>query len=159
MNTRPDIDALARLLDGHAVPNASAEAHALGALARSLSAAAAPPRAEFRASLRATLVDAARAQAANPPLLARLRQSVDDATARWRYSTRLAAATGAAAVALSGGGVATAAQQALPGDVLYGVRLSLEDARLALLRDDVARATQRLAYAGERVADARGVAT
>ncbi len=155
MDTRSEIDALARLLDGHAAPEASAEALALGALARSLGAAAPQPRAEFKSALRATLIDAARAQAASPPVLTRLRQSVDDTTARWRYSTRLAAATGAAALALSGGGVATATQRALPGDVFYGVRLGLEDARLALLGDDVARGTQRLAYAGERVEDAR----
>lgn len=178
---RTDIDALARMLDGDPVPEtaASADTRALAALAAALESSAAPleartsantagapqhaavavlPRPEFRSELRASLIEAARAQAAAPPLLTRMRQRVEDATARFKYSTSLAAATGATAMALSGGGVAAAAEQALPNDALYGVKLVIEDARLALISDPVERAQQRLAYAGERLDEAEAVA-
>ena len=175
---RTDIDALARLLDGDvAETTVSGDARALAALAVALESSAAPPhthasastagaphaiatlpRPDFRNELRATLIEAARAQTANPPILTRLRQTVDDTTTRWRYSTRVAAATGATAFALSSGGVAVASQQALPNDALYGIRLTLEDVRLLLISDPVARAEQRLAYATERIDDAEAVA-
>src|SRR3712207_359685 len=98
---RNDIDALARLLDGDPVTEtaASADTRALAALAAALESSAAPltassttagappaaatavlPRPEFRSQLRASLIDAAREQAATPPLLTRLRQRVEDTT-------------------------------------------------------------------------------
>ena len=62
---------------------------------------------------------------------------------------------------LAGGGVAGAAEHAQPGDVLYGAKIVLEDARLWLTADDVAAGTRALAYAQDRldeaaVASARG---
>jgi hypothetical protein len=109
----------------------------------------------FRIKLRAVLIQAAREQAAAPtPILTRIRQRVDDTTARWRYSTSVAAATASAALALSAGGVAVAAEHALPNEPFYSVKLPLEDLRLALISDPVARAEQRLAYAAERLREA-----
>jgi hypothetical protein len=154
---QPDIDALARLLDGD-LPDgdAPAEARALGAFAKALEgSAAAPPAFAGKSDLRAALIEAAREQAATPTLLARIRGSITETTTRWRYSTRLAAATGASAMALSGGGVALASQQALPGDALYGVKLALEDVGLLFAGDQAQRGEQQLTNAGERMDEAR----
>jgi hypothetical protein len=177
MKRNDDIDALARLLDGGAGDEsaASTEARSLAALATALEASAAPltatfalgaphtdlavlPRPDFRASLRASLIEVARDQAGGPSVLSRMRRTVNQTADRWRHSSRVAAATGAAAVALSGGAVALASSQALPGDTLYSVKLALEDARLLLIFDDVARARRRLAYAEARLAEAEAAA-
>ena len=156
----PDIDALARLLDGD-LPDgeAPAEARALGAFAKALEGSvASPPAFAGKMDLRAALVEAAREQAAAPTLLARMRAGFTDTTTRWRYSMRLAAASGASAMALSSGGVALAAQQALPGDALYGVKLALEDAGLLFMGDQAERGQQHLVNAGERMDEARSSA-
>ena len=157
---QPDIDALARLLDGDLPEGeAPAEARALGSFAKALEGAAAPPPAfAGKLDLRAALIEAAREQADAPSLLARMRGAITDTTTRWRYSMRLAAATGASAMALSSGGVALAAQQALPGDALYGVKLALEDAGLLFIGDQVDRGEQQLTNAGERMDEARRAA-
>jgi hypothetical protein len=155
--TQPDIDALARLLDGD-LPDgeAPAEARALGAFAKALEgSAASPPPFAGKLDLRAALIEAAREQAAAPSLLARMRGSITETTTRWRYSMRLAAATGASAMALSSGGVALASQQSLPGDALYGVKLALEDAGLLFIGDQAERGEQQLVNAGERLDEAR----
>ncbi len=151
-----DYDALARLLDGD-LPNgeATAEARALGALAQTLAASARVPQMEHKPDLRAMLVEAAREQAAAPSLLSRFRESVDNTTARWRYSVRLAAATGASAMALSTGGVALAAHRATPSEpVFYSVKLAYEDVRVAMIGDPVERGKALLAYAEQRLAEA-----
>src|SRR5687767_3578915 len=108
MNNR-DYDAFARLLDGD-LPHgeATAEARVLSAFAKALESSAVVPRMESKADLRMALVEAAREQASAPSLLSRMRQTFDDSTSRWRYSMRAAAASGAAAMALSSGGVALA---------------------------------------------------
>lgn len=151
--TRKQAEALARALDGE---ETTGEARALAHMAQVLERGTSRPgaaavRPEFRGELRALLVEEARTAAAAPSLLTRLR----DATIRWRYSTRLATATGATAFALSGGGVAAAAEQALPGGVLYPVKLALEEARVALVRDTVAKGERYLSYAAERAVEAR----
>jgi hypothetical protein len=130
------------------------EARALAALGAAMQAGAVRPRPEFRADLRAMLIEEARTQAANPSLLTRLRGRMNETAARWRYSTRLAAASGAAAVALSGGGVAAAAQHALPGDALYPVKVAMQDARLALVRDAGAHGERQLSLAAQRAEEA-----
>lgn len=162
---KTDVDALARLLDGDPTLNGEAteETRVLGRLAHQLSSQRVQlptPRPEFRAALRAELVESARQQAADPALLTRLREGVRATAARWRYSSRVAAATGATALALSGGGgMAVAAEQAQPSDMLYSTKLVLEDVRVALLRDDASRGQRRLAHAAERIAEAEGAAT
>ena len=158
--TNPDFDAFARLLDGD-LPNgeATAEARTLSALAQAMAASAALPQMEHKADLRAVLVEAARQQASAPTLLSRFRQSVDQSTARWRYSMRMAAATGASALALSSGGVALAAHRATPSDPLfYDVKLVFEDIRLAFIGDAAERGEQLLAYANQRLAEAEAAA-
>jgi hypothetical protein len=155
---RKDVEALAQLLDGTPPGDgeATAEVRALAALATAMEASAARPRAAFKADLRAALIAEARAQAATPaPVLTRLRVKVDETTARWRYSSRLAAASGAAALALSGGGTAVAAEHALPGQILYPVKLAIEDARMAFVRGDESRGERHLGYAERRTEEAR----
>ncbi|HVM14021.1 MAG TPA: DUF5667 domain-containing protein, partial [Egibacteraceae bacterium] len=160
---KTDVDALARLLDGDPTLNgeATVETRALGQLAHVLATQPVypppEPRPEFKAELRATLVDAARSQKPAPSALTRLREGVQTATARWRYSARMAAATGVTALALSGGGLAVAADRALPNDVLYPAKLVLEDVRIALVRDEVARGEAHLAQASRRIAEAERV--
>ncbi|HVM19727.1 MAG TPA: DUF5667 domain-containing protein [Egibacteraceae bacterium] len=160
--TRTDIDALARLLDGDLDDTqATDEARALGMLAKALDSAATAPRApqmSNRLELRAALVEAAREQQQHVPFLSRLRGTVDDVTARVRYSMRVTAATGAAAMALSTGGTALAAHRSMPSDPLYGVKLALEDARLAFIGDEVARGEQLLSYAVRRMQEAEAMA-
>ena len=151
-----DYDALARLLDGDLPQGeATAEARALSAVAKTLEAAAIQPRMEHKAELRMALIEAARQQAAAPTFLARLRSSFDESTRRVRYSMRMAAATGATAMALSSGGVALAAHRALPSDPFYGVKLAYEDIRLAFIGDPVQRGQQMLAYAEQRMVEAK----
>lgn len=160
---KTDVDALARLLDGDPTLNGevTAETRALGQIAHVL--ATQPiyprpqPRPEFKAELRATLVDAARSQTPAPSALTRLREGVQTVTARWRYSARMAAATGITALALSGGGFAVAADRALPNDMLYPAKLVLEEVRIALVRDEVARGEAHLAQASSRIAEAASV--
>lgn len=154
MNTR-DFDAFARLLDGDLPEGeATAEARVLSGFAQALQASAAMPRMESKDQLRMALVEAARQQASTPSLLGRMRQTFDDTTTRWRYSMRAAAASGAAAMALSSGGVALAAHRAMPADPFYSVKLVFEDVRLAFIGDPVARAEQLFAYANQRLLEA-----
>ena len=108
---------------------------------------------DFRARLRAQLVDAARERATTPRGIgARVA-----AMARG-WSVRVAGVTGGVALVLSTGGTALAAERAMPGDLLYGVRLGLEDVQMLIERDPVARAERALLYASERVAEASAVA-
>jgi hypothetical protein len=151
------IDALARFLERDPSLNgeASDETRSLGALAQTLEASAARPEAEFKADLRATLVEAAREQAAAPPpLLTRLRESLSASTARWRYSTGLATTAAVAAIGLSGGGFAYAAEHSVPGDLLYPVKQAYEGARLALSTSDEGRGEQQLSQTTERITEA-----
>jgi hypothetical protein len=162
--TQPDIDALARLLDGDLPEGeATVEARALNAFAKALEATARPatslPPMEHKADMRAMLVEAARAQAASPTVMARMRNALTDTTSRWRYSMRTAAATGVAAMALSTGGVALAAHRSLPSDPFYGVKLTLEDIRLAFIGDDLARGQQLMDNAYQRLDEAQWAAS
>ena len=155
--TNPDFDAFARLLDGD-LPDgeATAEARSLGALASMLAATAKTPEMERKAELRAMLIEAARDQATAPTALERFRSVLSPA----RYSGRLAAMTGAAAMALSSGGVALAAHQSTPSDgVFYSVKLTYEDVRVALISDPVAKAEALMASADRRLAEAEAAAS
>ena len=162
--TQPDIDALARLLDGDLPEGeATVEARALNAFAKALEASARPiaamPPMEHKADMRAMLVEAARAQASSPTVMARMRSAVSDTTSRWRYSMRTATATGVAAMALSTGGVSLAAHRSLPSDPFYGVKLTLEDVRLAFIGDQLARGQQLMDNANERIDEAQWAAS
>ncbi len=70
-----------------------------------------------------------------------------------QYAFALASAVLVVAVAASGVGVAYAAGPSLPGDALYGVKLGLESARLALTLDPHARGEYVLQLADQRVGE------
>lgn len=156
MSRRADADRLAALLEGSVEPDGGEERQltALATLLRDTTPAPPPMRAEFRTELRAQVVEAARTQSTEAPLLTRLRDRVQ----RVRYSAGLAGATGVASMALAGGGVAGAAEQAQPGDLLYGTKLAIEDARLWFTGDDVARGERAISYALDRLVEARQAA-
>jgi hypothetical protein len=76
---------------------------------------------------------------------------------RLRSRRRRRAALAAAAVAVAvaaGGGTVAAAQDALPGDTTYGVKLALERAEVGLARGDSAEAEAWLRVAETRVEEA-----
>jgi hypothetical protein len=150
-----DVDALARLLDGDAPdPEAvTGQARTLAAVATALQPRPmlAPP--QFKAELRDLLLTAR-----PPSAYERVLATWDRTTERWRYSARIAAASAAAALALSTGGVAVAATHAMPGDLLYPVKLTLEDLRLLLVRDPATRGVTHLDHAEIRVREARHAA-
>lgn len=158
--TPTDIDALARLLDGDPTLNGEAtdETRLLGIVAHHL-ASGPPQRAapEFTAQLRATLVEAARVQAL-PAGPSRARARFQRLTERWRRSVRVVTGTASAILLLSTGGMAVAADQALPSDALYSAKLALEDVRIAMVRGDLGRGEAQLEQASSRIAEAEAVA-
>jgi hypothetical protein len=109
------------------------------------------------------------APAADPAFRLRARNLMLAAAARRRHARRwnpLAALprpvvrvayAGALAVALLVGGVtaAAASSDSLPGDPLYGVKLSVEQAQLATTLDSAARARLQLQFADVRLAEAQ----
>jgi hypothetical protein len=154
-----DSDALARLLDGDsaAADDASAELRALASLAQAMEARAAAPRPDFRDALRESLLAEA-AKPVPPTLLERARMAYDDKVARVKYSARAAAATTAAAMTLSTGGVAVAATQSVPGDLLYPMKIAVEDARLSRADDAVSRGELLLSATSSRIDEAERAA-
>jgi hypothetical protein len=60
-------------------------------------------------------------------------------------------ATGVASVLIGTGGVAVAAQEALPGDALYGIKQATESVRLAAAGDHTEQGRLQLALARERL--------
>lgn len=108
----------------------------------SASAAAVGPSPAFRAAARARLMHVARESAAPRGPRTRL------AAPAPRWAPSLAAML--AGIALAGNLTLAAAAEALPGDLLYPVKLLAEQADLVLARDEEARRDLQL-----RVADAR----
>lgn len=151
MNEHDAIEQLAALLDGDIDHSAApASLTGLATLADTVRdhADLVAPTPEFRASLRQELVETA---AAAPGLVERVRAAWAARTARLRHSARVAVATLTASSMIGSAGVAVAAQQAMPGDVLYGLKGVTEDARLLLATSDVAQARLHLAFARERL--------
>lgn len=154
-----EAEALARLLEeGPTVAGEGpAELRGFAALAQALDAVTPRPDDAFKSELRAMLVEEARVLQthAAPRILPRVRAFTDGALQRWRYSTRMAAASLAAALTFSSGGaVAVAAERALPSDPLYGVKLAIDDMRAAVRLDAVAKGEVYLANSAERIDEA-----
>jgi hypothetical protein len=120
---------------------------------------ATPPvsaRPEFVASLRTQLVAAAERApvAAESDLAVRL-------TPRQRRGSRerrLAALVGGFAVVSASGSMAMAAQDALPGDVLYPVKRAIENAQTNLQRDGASKADTLIAHAEARLDEVQELA-
>lgn len=163
-------DLLERLLEGDALPQDSrigddvpAELDRLAMLADLVSHTAEPEpvamRPEARADLRTTLIREANLRAAAPPpLLTRIRETVTATTERWAYSSRAAVAGGTAAMVLSTGGVAAAANGSLPGDLFYDLKLAAEDVALSFADAGVSRGEGLLGQATTRVEEAHTAA-
>jgi hypothetical protein len=154
---KSDAEALSRLLEeGGAAAGGDRSVPALAALAQALEASTPRPDEAFKSELRAMLVEEARAHTpATPGILPRVRSRWQNAVERTRYSTRLAAGGVATAFALSsGGGMALAAEHALPHQPLYGIKLVLDEARATLPFDRVVEGERHLANAEERIDEA-----
>lgn len=153
---RAAIEELARLLDGD-VPAATADAslRELATLAATVTGAEDVPRPTpaFRAALRHRLL--VEVAAAPVGVVDRVREAAWQRTARLRNSFRVGVATAVASGMLGTAGVAVAAQQALPGELLYGVKRATESVRLAVAGELTDRARVHLALARERLDEVR----
>jgi hypothetical protein len=125
------------------------------------------PRPEFTAELRHRLLEQAAARAATTPTLVRSSPdspedpppredddaSVTDIRHRHGRSLRLVAST--AALVLLGGGIgsAAAAQQAMPGETLYGMKRSIENVSTEVSVGDNSRGRRDLEHAMTRLAE------
>jgi hypothetical protein len=152
------VEELARLLDGDIeASEATAGVRSLLLLAETVreETRLERPTDAFRASLREQiLADAASFAAATPAVTPRsLRERADDALARVRSSARVAVATATVSGLIGTAGVAAAAQAALPGDALYGVKQATEQFRLAVAGPGVESARVKLQLAHERLSE------
>jgi len=149
-----------------------ADLHDELSLVRALSAtgAQAPtPSPQFRMELRAMLVaeaerqQMANAAAVNEPtrvLPLRLVKDLGSSQRRKRRRgrrTRAAVIVGLAVGTLAVSGISVASGSAMPGDALYGVKRSSEDARVALAGSDRDRGSLYLQFARNRMGEARGI--
>lgn len=62
------------------------------------------------------------------------------------------------ALAFAGGGVVLASGGSLPGEMLYPIKLAVEDFRLSLTSDPVTQAERSMSFVSERVEEMRGLA-
>ncbi|MDR7254910.1 acyl-coenzyme A thioesterase PaaI-like protein [Nocardioides sp. BE266] len=113
------------------------------------------PRPEFVSSLRESLMaEADTVLVRQPPTPSRLAMPV---TSRKR-DRRLAVLLGGAAMVGAAATMAVAAQTALPGESLYGVKRGLESAEVRFAGDDAARGRVLLAQAGTRLSELEQIA-
>jgi hypothetical protein len=110
------------------------------------------PDPTFRDELRQRLVAVATVQA-DLPASSRVPQR-GFAAISYRMQRRVAAVTGAVAVATSFAGVGVAAAHSLPGDPFYGVKRTTESVQLWLARGDEAKGKKHLEFAATRLAEA-----
>ena len=150
MTDHEQIEQLAALLDGEHVPEAPSSLADLADLATAVRdhTSVAAPTTAFRRELRDELIAAAQRP---PSLVERARTAWSRRTAGLRRSTRVAVAAMTASSMIGSAGIAVAAQQALPGEMLYVLKGLTEDIRVALAVDSAAEARLHLAYARERL--------
>jgi hypothetical protein len=152
---RQRAERFARALDGHAAPTDARLQEALDTAARLAAVPLVQPREEFRDSLRSRLMEAAAAElpvtvTAPPGHPGRHAVVREDPGATRRRRRLVAVATGL--VLIGGGtGVAAASEQALPGDVLYPVKRTVETAQVGLARGDAAEGRALLERADTRL--------
>lgn len=109
------------------------------------------PSPAFRERLRAELLTLEPRVDTSPA--ARVRRAAEKARGTARSTLRTAVASAAAASLLGTAGVAAAADAAIPGDVLYGVKTLVESTRLALSDSGVPDGRLHLAFAAERLSE------
>ncbi|MEU0935833.1 DUF5667 domain-containing protein [Embleya sp. NPDC005971] len=131
-------------------------------LLRDRSESAPVPSTDFRAALRQRLLDEAAALPATEGMATvpaprgahrRKEPTAPPRTVRWR---RRAAIAGAFVVVTGGGlgGVAYASSDALPGDMTYGVKRTVEDFKISLADNDHERGERYLQQAETRMGEA-----
>ena len=134
-------------------------------------AGAVAPRPEFTAELRHRLLEQAAARAATTPTVVRSTpdspddpppREDDDASVtdiRHRHGRRIRLVASTAALVLLGGGIgsAAAAQQAMPGDTLYGMKRSIENVSTNVSVGDDSRGRRDLEHAMTRLSEVRSL--
>jgi hypothetical protein len=136
-------------------------------------AGAVAPRPEFSAELRHRLLEQAEARkATTTPTMVRstpddsddppTREDVDASVTdiRHRHGRRIRLVASTAALVLLGGGIgsAAAAQQAMPGDTLYGMKRSIENVATNVGVGDDSRGRRDLEHAMTRLSEVRALA-
>jgi hypothetical protein len=121
---------------------------ALSTLGAALATLPLGPPPEFRAELRSRLVAAATTPAAFAPARGRGARS---RAVRWNSRRILAAVSAGLTVVAAGGGVAVAAESALPGGALFGLKIDLEQLHFDLTGGDGARGRLELSFAADRL--------
>jgi hypothetical protein len=133
-------------------------------------AGAVSPRPEFTAELRHRLLEQAAARSATttptvvrstpddqdePPPREDDDASVTDIRHRHRHGRRIRLVASTAALVLLGGGIgsAAAAQQAMPGDTLYGMKRSIENVSTNVSVGDDSRGRRELQHAMTRLSE------
>ena len=115
-------------------------------------AAVAEPTPEFRGSLRTTLMT--EAETALVPVKSAPRTTTV-APAHRPVRRRIAGLTAAALASAGVIGLVSSSASAVPGEMLYPVKRSVESVQLALHQGDSSRGSYQLAQASERLAEAR----
>lgn len=131
------------------------------------------PRPEFSAELRHRLLEqaAARAATSTPTVVRSTPDSSDDPPGgedvdasvtdiRHRHGRRIRLVASTAALVLLGGGIgsAAAAQQAMPGDTLYGMKRSIENVSTNVSVGDDSRGRRDLEHAMTRLSEVQQLA-
>jgi len=153
-------EVFARALVGHAAPTDARLQRLLDTATRLAAVPLVQPREEFRDSLRARLMEAAAAELRARPVTApetspapgRHAVALDNPLAARRRRRLVALATGMVLIG-GGAGVAAASEQALPGEVLYPVKRSLESAEVGFAQGDAAEGRALLERASTRLAE------
>lgn len=170
MHPRPQpssgAEAFARMLDGVGeirswdVPDLD-DLPELVAIAQGLGQVEAPaPRPEFVANLRAQLLEAdpVAIRDPEPPVAETAAAVIDLAQTRKRKATRRAyTAAAVGSMVLGTAGIAAAAQNALPGSPLYGVKRAIESVELSFATSDTARGQDLLDQAQTRLSEVRAL--
>lgn len=113
------------------------------------------PTPEFRDTLRTQLMAEAATTLVAMPAEPRTSSPSPATTRPHRARRRLAALTGALVVGAGGVGLVASSASAVPGDMLYSVKRTVESVELQLHRDDASRGAFQLSRAAERLAEAR----
>lgn len=165
--TRRRAEAFARALEGEQATDDPALRALLDTASRLAAIPLAEPRPEFRDSLRSRLTEAA---AVELPAPATATAGGDDKTApsgptgaddtgAVRRRRRLVALATALVLAGGGTGVAAASEHALPGDMLYPIKRTLESAQVTLAQGAAAEGRALLDRASTRLDEAAALST
>jgi hypothetical protein len=151
---RQQIEELDALLEGRLAPeDASPASRRLASVATTVIERDPLPAVELGADRKAAMRQQLLADiAALPaPVVERTREALAPRMRRAATQARVAVASTMAASMVGTTGIAVAAQEALPGDALYGIKKATESLRLSLAGDDVSTGRLELRFAEERL--------